>query len=236
MSKYSKAYFNPYSDSFSCRVAIVSPEVLQEAEQRLAEFPGGMESAMKRAMARATAYLRTQSTREIRKKYDISRKAIRAEQNIKVSYRYFNGVEAKISFRGNKIPLFRYGGASPNQPTVNPDKTVMAIVNGNLRPVHPGIAAAGHQLLSTAPFKFDNAFVATVKAGTGGKTHTGIFERTGGRMANGGAAIKEIMGSSVPQMVGGEDVAESLTDQAMDKFEERLIHEVDAIVKGWVPV
>lgn len=104
MSKYSKAYFNPYSDSFSCRVAIVSPEVLQEAEQRLAEFPGGMESAMKRAMARATAYLRTQSTREIRKKYDISRKAIRAEQNIKVSYRYFNGVEAKISFRGNKIP------------------------------------------------------------------------------------------------------------------------------------
>ena len=69
MSKYSKAYFNPYSDSFSCRVAIVSPEVLQEAEQRLAEFPGGMESAMKRAMARATAYLRTQSTREIRKKY-----------------------------------------------------------------------------------------------------------------------------------------------------------------------
>ena len=51
MSKYSKAYFNPYSDSFSCRVAIVSPEVLQEAEQRLAEFPGGMESAMKRAMA-----------------------------------------------------------------------------------------------------------------------------------------------------------------------------------------
>ena len=120
-----------------------------------------------------------------------------------------------------------------NQPSI---LTVMAIVNGNLRPVHPGIAAAGHQLLSTAPFKFDNAFVATVKAGTGGKTHTGIFERTGGRMANGGAAIKEIMGSSVPQMVGGEDVAESLTDQAMDKFEERLIHEVDAIVKGWVPV
>ena len=38
MSKYSKAYFNPYSDSFSCRVAIVSPEVLQEAEQRLAEL------------------------------------------------------------------------------------------------------------------------------------------------------------------------------------------------------
>lgn len=217
-------------------VECIGAEKFQNAEQMLADVPGGMERALKSATKRAVSFLRTQSTKEIRQRYDISRKNIRAEQNIRVNYRYFNGVEARVSFRGNKIPLWRYGGSSPKTPTVNPDKTIMAIVNGNLRPVHPGIAAAGHQLLSTAPFKFDNAFVATVKAGTGGKTHTGIFERTGGRMANGGAAIKEIMGSSVPQMVGGEDVAESLTDQAMDKFEERLIHEVDAIVKGWVPV
>lgn len=217
-------------------VEFIGAEKFQNAEQMLADVPGGMERALKSATKRAVSFLRTQSTKEIRQRYDITRKAIRAEQNIRVNYRYFNGVEARVSFRGNKIPLWRYGGSSPKTPTVNPDKTIMAIVNGNLRPVHPGIAAAGHQLLSTAPFKFDNAFVATVKAGTGGKTHTGIFERTGGRMANGGAAIKEIMGSSVPQMVGGEDVAESLTDQAMDKFEERLIHEVDAIVKGWVPV
>lgn len=217
-------------------VEVIGAEKFQNAEQMLADVPGGMERALKSATKRAVSFLRTQSTKEIRQRYDISRKNIRAEQNIRVNYRYFNGVEARVSFRGNKIPLWRYGGSSPKTPTVNPDKTIMAIVNGNLRPVHPGIAAAGHQLLSTAPFKFDNAFVSTVKAGTGGKTHTGIFERTGGRMANGGAAIKEIMGSSVPQMVGGEDVAESLTDQAMDKFEERLIHEVDAIVKGWVPV
>lgn len=217
-------------------VECIGAEKFQNAEQMLADVPGGMERALKSATKRAVSFLRTQSTKEIRQRYDISRKNIRAEQNIRVNYRYFNGVEARVSFRGNKIPLWRYGGSSPKTPTVNPDKTIMAIVNGNLRPVHPGIAAAGHQLLSTAPFKFDNAFVATVKAGTGGKTHTGIFERTGGRMANGGAAIKEIMGSSVPQMVGGEDVAESLTDQAMDKFEERLVHEVDAIVKGWVPV
>ena len=217
-------------------VEFIGAEKFQKAEQMLADVPGGMDRALKSATKRAVSFLRTQSTKEIRQRYDITRKDIRAEQNIRVNYRYFNGIEARVSFRGNKIPLWRYGGSSPKTPTVNPDKTVMAIVNGNLRPVHPGIAAAGHQLLSTAPFKFDNAFVATVKAGTGGKTHTGIFERTGGRMANGGAAIKEIMGSSVPQMVGGEDVAESLTDQAMDKFEERLVHEVDAIVKGWVPV
>lgn len=214
-------------------VEFIGAEKFQKAEQMLADVPGGMDRALKSATKRAVSFLRTQSTKEIRQRYDITRKDIRAEQNIKVSYHYFNGVEAKISFRGNKIPLFRYGGASPSQPTVNPDKTVMAIVNGNLRPVHPGIAAAGHQLLSTAPFKFDNAFVATVKAGTGGKTHTGIFERTGGRMANGGAAIKEIMGSSVPQMLGNEDVQESLAEKTMTKMDERLEHEVNRILAGW---
>lgn len=107
----------------------------------------------------------------------------------------------------------------------------MAIVNGNLRPVHPGIAATGHQFLSTAPTTFSRAFVAQMQSG-----HIGIFERTGGRTATGDAEIKEIMGSSVPQMLGGDEVKERLGEQAMSKFEERLMHEVDAIVKGWVSV
>ena len=44
------------------------------------------------------------------------------------------------------------------------------------------------------------------------------------------------MGSSVPQMLGGDEVKERLGEQAMSKFEERLMHEVDAIVKGWASV
>ena len=186
-------------------VECIGAEKFQNAEQMLADVPGGMERALKSATKRAVSFLRTQSTKEIRQRYDISRKNIRAEQNIRVNYRYFNGVEARVSFRGNKIPLWRYGGSSPKTPTVNPDKTIMAIVNGNLRPVHPGIAAAGHQLVSTSPTTFSRAFVAQMKSG-----HIGIFERTGGKTATGDAEIKEIMGSSVPQMLGNEDVQESL--------------------------
>ena len=212
-------------------VEVIGAEKFQNAEQMLADVPGGMERALKSATKRAVSFLRTQSTKEIRQRYDISRKNIRAEQNIRVNYRYFNGVEARVSFRGNKIPLWRYGGSSPKTPTVNPDKTIMAIVNGNLRPVHPGIAATGHQFLSTAPTTFSRAFVAQMQSG-----HIGIFERTGGRTAIGDAEIKEIMGSSVPQMLGGDEVKERLGEQAMSKFEERLMHEVDAIVKGWVSV
>ena len=212
-------------------VECIGAEKFQNAEQMLADVPGGMERALKSATKRAVSFLRTQSTKEIRQRYDISRKNIRAEQNIRVNYRYFNGVEARVSFRGNKSPLGRDGGSSPKTPTVNPDKTIMAIVNGNLRPVHPGIAAAGHQFLSTAPTTFSRAFVAQMQSG-----HIGIFERTGGRTATGDAEIKEIMGSSVPQMLGGDEVKERLGEQAMSKFEERLMHEVDAIVKGWVSV
>ena len=104
----------------------------------------------------------------------------------------------------------------------------MAIVNGNLRPVHPGIAAAGHQLVSTSPPTFSRAFVAQMKSG-----HIGIFERTGGKTATGDAEIKEIMGSSVPQMLGNEDVQESLAEKTMAKMDERLEHEVNRILAGW---
>lgn len=210
------------------RVEVIGAEKFKEAERQLADIPGGMERALKSATKRAVSYLRTQSTKEIRERYDITRKNIRAEQNIKVQYRYFNGIEAKITFRGNKIPLYRYGGASPSKPTVNAEKTVMAIVNGKLRPVHPGIAASGHQLTSTSPTTFDNAFVAQMKSG-----HIGIFERTGGKTSSGDAEIKELMGSSVPQMLGNDEVRESLAEKTAAKLDERLEHEVNRILNGF---
>lgn len=209
------------------KVEVIGADKFKEAEQQLADIPGGMERALKSAIKRSVSYLRTQSTKEIRERYDITRKNIRAEQNVKVRYRYFNGIEAQITFRGNKIPLYRYGGSSPKKPTVNAEKTVMAIVNGKLRPVHPGIAASGHQLVSTSPTTFNNAFVAQMKSG-----HVGIFERTGGKTATGDAEIKELMGSSVPQMLGSEEVRESLGQKTYDKFEERLNHEVNRILAG----
>lgn len=209
-------------------VEVIGAETFKQAEKMLADVPGGMDRALKSATKRAVSFLRTQSTKEIRQRHDLTRKNIRAEQNISVSYHYFNGIEACITFRGNKIPLFRYGGSSPKTPTVNPDKTIMAIVNGNLRPVHPGVAAAGHQLVSTSPTTFSRAFVAQMKSG-----HIGIFERTGGKAPTGDAEIRELMGSSVPQMLGNEEVQESLAEKTMAKMDERLEHEVNRILAGW---
>lgn len=203
---------------------------LERAEKLLAGIPDGMTRAVKSAMTRAVSHLRTNSSREIRKVYAISDGALRSEQTIRTKYAYHpgEGVSAHVLFSGCKIPLYRYSGTTPQQPTPDKSSQVTVVIQGCWRRSYPGVSAASHQLASTSPVRFDNGFVAQMKSG-----HTGIFERTGGMTANGSDAIKEIMGSSVPQMLGKEEVQESLVNGAMQKFDERLDHEVAAILNGW---
>ena len=64
-------------------------------------------------------------------------------------------------------------------------------------------------------------------------SHTGIFERTGAKTSSGKDQIEELFGPSVPQMLGQQEVAQKLSEEAMEKFEERLDHEINAILNGW---
>ena len=203
---------------------------LDRAEKMLAGFPGGMEKAVKSAMSRSLSYLRTNSTKEIRKVYAISAAALRTEENIKTKYTYHPGagISGYVLFSGRKIPLYRYDGTSPVQPTQDTSKTINALIRGHWRQTHPGVAAAGHQKANTSPTRFEDAFVARMKSG-----HVGIFERTGGVTSTGNDALKELMGSSVPQMVDNEDVQQALVDEAMKKFDERLDHEINVIINNW---
>lgn len=208
----------------------VGGQSLARAEKMLAGFPGGLDKAIKSAMSRSLSHLRTNSTKEIRKVYAISAAALRTEVNIKTKYTYHPGagISGYVLFSGHKIPLYRYDGTSPVQPTQDIGKTINALINGQWRQTHPGIAATGHQKVNTSPTRFENAFVARMKSG-----HAGIFERTGGATSTGNDALQELMGSSVPQMVGNEDVQQALMDETMKKFDERLEHEINAIINGW---
>jgi len=201
---------------------------LSRAEKLLAGIEGGLEKATKSAMSRAIAHLRTNSGRVIRERYAISQANLRSEQNIKVRYTFRDGVQAEILFAGRKIPLYRYNGTSPKQPTTDPGRTITAIIHGQWKTLHPSVPAAGHLLNGTSPVRFDSAFVARMPSG-----HTGIFERTGGSTSTKGDAIRELMGLSVPQMLGNEHVTEKLANETMAKFDERLGHEVDRILNGW---
>lgn len=193
---------------------------LDRAEKLLAGIPGGAQKAVQSAMPRAVQFLRRQTYVRIRGRYDISEQNIRLNENVRVSYRIGQGVEATITYRGKKIPLYRYGGTSPKSPSVDKSKLVSALVSGGWKKVHPGKAASAHQLTGTPLTTFENAFIATVS-----NDHTGIFERVG----NG---IEELMGSSVPQMIGNEQIERSLAEDAQKKFEERMEHEINRLMNG----
>lgn len=210
------------------RVEATSQETLDRAAKLLAGVEGGMDKAVKNALDRAVSHLRSHSAQAIRERYAISVANIRASENVKVSYNYHSGVQAAVMFAGQKIPLYRFDGAAPAHPTPDTSKWVEAMVNGQYRWVHPSVAAQGHQLKDTSPTQFRHAFTAQMKSG-----HVGIFERNGKASGDGGDAIDELMGSSVPQMLGSEEVSEKLARESMQKFEERLDHEVLRILSGW---
>ncbi|RKJ39238.1 hypothetical protein D7X94_12955 [Acutalibacter sp. 1XD8-33] len=75
---------------------------------------------------------------------------------------------------------------------------------------------------------FEHAFVARMGSG-----HVGIFERDGGRSPSGGSSIREIMGGSVPGMLGKDEGKEKLGEQAAEKYMERYHHEVVRLLNGW---
>lgn len=203
-------------------------EALDHATKVLAGIPDGISRAIKSALPRAASALRGESVRAIRSKYDISAANIRSKQNISIRYSYGSESAAYIRFSGKKIPLYRYNGTTPKNPTANESKTVAVRIDGTYKLVHPGVAASAHQLNGTSPTKFENAFIARMSSG-----HVGIFERTGGVSSNGKDQIKELQGSSVPQMLGNETVQNQLADVASAKFEERMEHEITRILNGW---
>lgn len=201
---------------------------LEQAAKLLAGIDGGIQKALKSAATRSTSHLRTQSTKAIRERYAISQKNLRANENIRVSYTYQNGVTARVTFAGNKIPLYRYDGTRPSQPKYDTSQAIMVHTANGWKRVHPGIPAAAHQLKGGGVKTFNDAVVLRMKSG-----HVGIFERTGGTTSTGADQLRELMGSSVPQMLGNEKVQEDLAKSTMDKFDERLDHEVLAILNGW---
>lgn len=194
-------------------------------------------------MSRAVQRLRGESRKAILEKYDISGENLRLEadssrqgraqkeSNVSVRYSFQNGVQATVTFAGHKLPLYRFGG-SPKTPEVHKDRTVGILTKGQFLWVHPSVQASGHQFRSTAAeplTKYGNdAFVQKMKSG-----HVGVFVRTGGRTAEGADEIEELMGASVPQMVGGQDVAERMTGKAWESFESELDKAVYRILTGW---
>lgn len=203
-------------------------EALDHAARLLAGVEGGVEKAVRRAAGKAAARLRRANVQAVRERYAISAANIRENENVQVSYSYDGGVQAYVRFSGARIPLFRFDGAAPRQPAQDAGRRVPVQTGAGWRLMAPGLPASGHVLKATAPYQFAEAFVARMSSG-----HTGIFERTGGRTANGRDEIQELYGPSVPQMLGSQTVAETLAREAMGDFAQDLDRAVLAILSGY---
>lgn len=213
------------------QVSASGQEAIDRAARLLAGVEGGVEKAVRSAMSRAVARLRSSNVKAVRERYAISAANIREGENVQVSYSYDNGVQAFVRFSGARIPLFRFDGASPHQPTRDTSGR-LPVMSGedHWRLMYPSVAASGHVLKATSPYSFEKAFVARM----GSTGHIGIFERTGGMTSNGKDEIEELFGPSVPQMLNSEDVEKTLADEAMQSFEKDLDHDVLAILSGYM--
>lgn len=206
-------------------------EAVRRAETLLQNIPGGLEAAVRDAAGKAARKVQTASVAAIQEQFDITAENIRANRAIKASVRRENGgVQAVVKFSGKRIPLHRFGGASPAWPSQNVAMGKLPVlVNGSgigkgvWSSQYPGVQAKGHQYKSTQPVPLSrdglDAFVARMSKSSG---HVGIFARTGNATAYGGDQITELMGDSVPQMLGHETAAKALTEEAYAAFEQNL--------------
>ena len=201
---------------------------IDRAEKVLAHIPNGAERAIYNAMERATKQFRKRATEKIQERYAISGSDLRSNESMKLELTRGNPVKARIRYDGSKIPLIRYSGSGPKSYSRAP-QYVHIVINDHWVITHPSAGGArGHQLKSTAPTTFgEGYFVAAMRSG-----HVGIFQRTGDKTASGANEIEQKMGNSIPEMVGNEEVSTPLLEESMDKFSERLDHEISRLLAG----
>lgn len=209
-------------------VDVLGEDEVKRARELLAGIPNGAHRALGAAIRRGASYLRTNSAKVIQERYDISTANIRANENVTIRYMGQGAVDATVRFAGGKIPLFRYGGASPGAPAFYKDRRVFIMMEKRVKDkwqmFHPGLPAHGHVFKATRPYRFEGAFVAQMKSG-----HVGIFERHD----DWSRTITEVMGLSVAQMVGNDQVKQKLTEDTAEKVAERYHHEVIRLLNGW---
>ena len=199
-------------------------ERLSQAEALLAGIPGAFDKAVRSAMARAVSKMKSESTKALRERYDISAARVRSNQDVRVEYSFHEGASVTVRFMGSKFRLAHFNGSVVGQThLLDTSKWVHVrhYKTGNWITVHPSVSAKGHQLTATAPLPVEHAFPMQV----GG--HMGIF-------ANAGGKPQEIMGSSVPSMLGHETVSEKLEGPVMDTFLDRLEHELLLRLNGLI--
>ena len=181
----------------------ITSETIERVETLLAGVPKGAERAFSNAINRGLSHTKTQAFKQVKAVYAVKQSALNEATKTRVQRASSGNLAGYVSFSGVKIPLYKFS-VSPKEP-------------GKKQKVRAGVMKGGGAV-------FEDAFIARMKSG-----HTGIFERITSKRF----PIEEKMGLSAAQMVQRETIIDQLTQEAQEKVDERLKHEIDRILNGY---
>ena len=189
---------------------------LERAKKTLQGIENGIERAATAAINHSLSKAKTKLKRKITETYYIKSSDI--ERTLSIKKANFSTLAGTISSRSKRTSL-------PKMKLKKSGKNLLVGIKKE----------NGVQLLSGKSELFGKPFIARMKNG-----HIGVFQRkTRRRIGIGKKAdeqenpIQELYTSSIPQMAGEKGVQKYIEEEAGKMVNERFIHEVDRILRGY---
>ena len=210
----------------------LSIEQLERAEKLLYGIPNGVETAESGAFNRGLTAGKTEASKQIRQRYAIASGTVNKYQRVTLQ-RSSGGGDAAIVFSGPKIPLFKFK-PSPASRTYVGEKIPVPIrgdgENGDAvwRMVFKNAKVRGMDAKASGFKSGKNWFIANFSS-----LHTGIFKRTGDSTAGNRAAIEEIWGFAVADMLDYEPAKEAVGKRIEEVVGQRLEHEIGRLLSRY---
>lgn len=183
----------------------ITSDAIERANTLLAGIPKGAEKVFSLSLNRGLTRVKTQALEQIKAVYTVNSTALNAATRINVNKASTGNLAGYVSFSGVKIPLYKFK-VTPTKPATG-------------KQVRAAVKKGG----SGTPF--EDAFIAEMNS----NGHTGVFERVGRSRF----PTEEKMGLSAAQMVGNEEIIDSLEEEAQELVNERIIHEMNRILNGY---
>ena len=190
---------------------------LERAKKTLQGIENGIERAATAAINHSLSKAKTKLKRKITETYYIKSSDI--EKTLSIKKANFSTLAGTISSRSKRTSL-------PKMKLKKSGKDLLVGIKKE----------NGVQLLSGKSELFGKPFIARMKNG-----HIGVFQRKISKRIGAGEKkseeqenpIQELYTSSIPQMAGEKGVQKYIEEEAEKMVNERFIHEVDRILRGY---
>lgn len=180
---------------------------MQKIEKLFVATPKEANLILGRAINRAATAAKTRASVSIRKKYVTKSEDIKSK--IKIIKANRNRLSSQVRVAGPVMPLMKFD-VTPSLPDV---MIVRARVKkGGMKPVQHGFVRR----------------VTNKKSDGSISTFTNAFVRSG----KGRYPIRGLYGPSIAQMMGSDEVVNSIENRAGEVLNDRLRHEFDRLLRG----